>query len=205
MSKISTLIFDFGDVFINLDKDGAMENALRLFKVNAFDEAMLNINIEYETGKISTSHFINFYTEKFPYLNENDIIEAWNYILRDFPKYRLDFIQKLASDAKYRLILLSNTNHLHIEYIKTHVPFYEDFKACFYQFYLSQEIHLRKPNTDIFQFVLQENNIIAQNCLFIDDTKANTDTAKEMGFNVWNIDETKEDVIHLFEINHHLF
>ena len=82
---IDTLIFDFGDVFINLDKEGAMQNALNLFEIDTFEEDMINTNILYEIGKIPTEEFIDFYTSKFPYLNKNQLIEAWNYILKDFP------------------------------------------------------------------------------------------------------------------------
>ncbi len=94
---------------------------------------------------------------------------------------------------------------MHIDYIKENVSFYEDFKNCFDVFYLSQEMHLRKPNSNIFEYVLNENNLVANECLFIDDTKDNTDTAEKLGFKTWNIDETKEDVINLFEIKKDLF
>ena len=199
---IDTLIFDFGDVFINLDKEGAMQNALNLFKLDTFEEDMTNTNILYEIGKISTEEFIAFYSSKFPHLTKQQLIDAWNFILRDFPKYRLEFLQKLAKEQRYKLILLSNTNDMHIDFIKANVSFYEDFKNCFDQFYLSQEIHLRKPNRDIFDFVLDNNNLKPEQCFFVDDTKENTDTAKSLGINVWNIDETKEDVINLFNQNH---
>jgi putative hydrolase of the HAD superfamily len=205
MSEIKTLIFDFGDVFINLDKQGAMQNALNMFNLETYDEAMNVTNIQYEIGRISTSEFIDFYTSKFPDLSETNIIDAWNYIIKDFPKYRLDFIKNLAQTKAYKLILLSNTNDMHIDFIKQNVSFYEDFKNCFDVFYLSQEINLRKPNADIFEFVLKENNLIAKECLFIDDTKENTDTAEQLGFHTWNIDETKEDVINLFKIKKLLF
>ena len=202
---IKTLIFDFGDVFINLDKSGAMQNALDLFGLKNFDADMISINIKYEIGQISTSEFIHFYKSKFPKLNEEEIINAWNYIIKDFPEYRLDFIKKIADQKKYKLILLSNTNDMHIDFIKTQVSFYEEFKACFEKFYLSQKIHLRKPNKDIFDFVLKENNLNPKECLFIDDTKENTTAAETLGINVWNIDETLEDVINLFEIKNDLF
>lgn len=202
---IKTLIFDFGDVFINLDKQGAMQNALNLFDLETFEEDMIAINIQYEIGKISTSEFIAFYTSKFPKLNQSDIINAWNYIIKDFPKYRLDFIKNLAQNYNYKLILLSNTNDMHIDFIKSEVNFYEEFKRCFNVFYLSQEIHLRKPNRDIFEFVLQENRLNPSECLFIDDTKENTDTAASMGIHVWNIDETKEDIVNMFKVKKHLF
>ena len=202
---IKTLIFDFGDVFINLDKSGAMQNALDLFGLETFDDDMIDINIKYEIGQISTSVFIQFYRSKFPNLTEKHIIDAWNSIIKDFPKHRLDFIKSLAEQKEFQLILLSNTNELHIDLIKKEVPFYKEFKSHFDAFYLSQEIHLRKPNSDIFEFVLKENNLNSQECLFIDDTKANTDKAKSLGFKVWNIDETLEDVIHLFKIKKELF
>ncbi len=205
MQKIKTLIFDFGDVFINLDKQGAMQNALEVFKLETFEADMIKTNELYEVGKISTSEFIAFYKSKFPNLSEIDLIEAWNYIIKDFPKHRLDFIKELALQKKYKLILLSNTNDMHIDFVKETVPFFEEFKACFDVFYLSQEIHYRKPNSDIFDFVLKENNLKANECLFIDDTKDNTDTAEKMGFYTWNIDETKEDVVSLFEIKKELF
>ncbi|MDB9755164.1 HAD family phosphatase [Winogradskyella sp.] len=205
MQKIKTLIFDFGDVFINLDKEGAMQNALRLFKLDTFDDAMITTNIKYEIGKISTLEFIEFYASKFQNLTKNQIIEGWNYIIKDFPKYRLNFIKDLALKKDYKLILLSNTNTMHIDYIKENVSFYDEFKNCFDAFYLSQVIHLRKPNANIFEFVLQENNLVAEECLFIDDTKENTDIAKQLGFKVWNIDETTQDVINLFDIKSKLF
>ncbi|MGJ8550654.1 HAD family hydrolase [Winogradskyella wichelsiae] len=205
MSKIKTLIFDFGDVFINLDKQGAMQNALDLFQIEALDAEMNATNELYEVGKISTSEFVDFYKSKFSNIEETQLIDVWNSILKDFPKYRLEFIQNLAEQKKYTLILLSNTNDLHIDAVKSTTPFFQEFKACFDVFYLSQEIHFRKPNTDIFEFVLKENNLIANECLFIDDTKNNTDTAATLGFHTWNIDETKEDVITLFETKKELF
>ncbi|MFK7780829.1 HAD family hydrolase [Psychroserpens sp.] len=205
MITIKTLIFDFGDVFINLDKEGAMKNALDLFELDELPRDLISINTLYEQGLISSEEFIEFYTENFPKLSKNNIINAWNFILKDFPKERLTFLQNLKKEHHYKLILLSNTNALHIDWIRERVSFYDDFKSCFDQFYLSHEIHLRKPNTDIYEFVLTENKLKAEQCLFIDDTKDNTDTAAQLGLHVWNIDETKEDIINMFTVKKDLF
>ena len=202
---IDTIIFDFGDVFINLDKQGAMQNALNLFNIDEFEDDMTQANIDYEVGKISTEEFIDFYIKKFPNLDANDVVSAWNHILKDFPQYRLDFIKNLANNRKYKLVLLSNTNELHIAYIKEHFNFYYEFKSCFDSFYLSHEIHLRKPDKAIFNFVLDENNLTPSQCLFIDDTPENTAVASHLGIHTWNIDETREDIVQLFEIKNHLF
>ena len=205
MSTIKTIIFDFGDVFINLDKQGAMQNARQLFGVEELPEELVAVNTLYEQGLMSTVEFMDFYTENFPELSTSEIIDAWNIILKDFPKQRLEFLKTLANEQKYKLILLSNTNDLHITWVKENVPFYDEFVASFDAFYLSHEINLRKPNPDIYEFVLHESKLKAEECLFIDDTKMNTDAAALLGIKIWNIDETKEDVMELFTINKHLF
>lgn len=205
MSTIKTIIFDFGDVFINLDKEGAMKNVLQLFELDELPEDLIAVNTLYELGLMSSVEFIDFYTENFPKLSKGTIIEAWNFILKDFPEERLAFLQNLKNESRYKLILLSNTNELHINWVKEHISFYHDFKSCFDQFYLSHEINLRKPNRDIYDFVLNQNNLKAEECLFIDDTKGNTESAQALGIHVWNIDETKEDVRQLFEIKKELF
>ena len=100
---------------------------------------------------------------------------------------------------------MSNTNELHINWIKENVSFYKDFKNCFDVFYLSQEINLRKPNNDIFEFVLKENTLKANECLFIDDNKDNIETANNLNFKTWHINPEAEDVITLFETKSNLF
>lgn len=202
---IKNLLFDFGDVFINLDKQGAMQNALELFGINKFSKDMIRINEQYEVGAISSEKFLEYYENKYPNLSRKEIIDAWNYILKDFPLHRLDFIKQVSK--KYRCFLLSNTNEIHINWIKNDwgMELYNDFKSCFEQFYLSHEIGFRKPNNDIYEFVLQENKLNASETLFIDDTKENTDAAKLLGFNVWNNNPYKQDVIDVFSIKKELF
>jgi FMN phosphatase YigB (HAD superfamily) len=116
----------------------------------------------------------------------------------------LRFIQELAESKKYRLFLLSNTNDLHISWIKNNwgLKLYNSFKICFEQFYLSHEINLRKPNHTIYEFVLKANNLIAEETFFIDDTKENTVAAKMLGISVWNLKPGEEDVLELFNKKH---
>ena len=202
---IKTLIFDFGDVFIDLDKEGAMKNALDLFEIKSLPEELVAINNLYEQGLLSTEEFVAFYLDNFPKLSEKELITAWNYILIDFPVKRLHFIKNLAKEKIYKLILLSNTNELHINWVKNNISFYEEFKNCFDVFYLSHEIKLRKPETTIFEFLLKENHLKAEECLFIDDTKENTDAAASLGIHIWNNNPKTEDIMDLFTIKKELF
>ena len=202
---IKNLIFDFGDVFLNLDKPGAMKNALDLFQIETLTDEMVAINCLYEQGLVSTSEFMDYYIIYFPHISKQDIIDIWNYVLVEFPKYKLEFLQNLHNQNNYKLILLSNTNELHMEWVKNKVPFYVEFKNCFEKFYLSHEINLRKPDKEIFEFVLNENKLIPSETLFIDDTKENTDAANQIGLHTWNIDETSQDIVNLFTIKKDLF
>lgn len=202
---IDTLIFDFGDVFINLDKKSAHQNALRLLQTDKIPNAVNQINQQYEMGLIDDEAFLQFYTTNFPWINNEVIVESWNSMIKDFPLYRLEFLKQLKSEGRFKLVLLSNTNNIHINFVKSTVPFYEDFKACFDWFFLSQEIKLRKPNTDIYKYILKTTNIKAENALFIDDTKENTDAAETLGITTWHIDPETDDIIELFTKQSHLF
>lgn len=196
---INTLIFDFGDVFINLDKP-AIERSMNKLGISTITNEMLEIAMNYEKGLISTDVFITSFTKKFPMISNKEFTIAWNSIILDFPEHRLTFIEHLASLKKYKLILLSNTNELHIEQVIENMSLdrYLRFKNCFDQFYLSHEIKLRKPDHSIYEFVLIKNNLIAKNCFFIDDTKENTDAASILGIRAWNNNPKNEDVIDLF-------
>ena len=201
---IKAIIFDFGDVFINLDKEATNRN-LKEMNIDELPEAISAKNREYEQGFVTSDEISEHYRTHFPQMQKDDFLNSWNSILLEFPEYRFRFIKKLSEQKDYKLILLSNTNENHIEYIKQHVSFYEDFKNCFDAFYLSHEIGMRKPNPDIFEFVMEENGLKPENCLFIDDTAEHIETAARLGLHTWNIEPTREDVIDLFTTKSDLF
>jgi len=197
---IKNIIFDFGDIFINLDKQ-VVFRALENNGIHEFLPKYHSINEEFEVGKISPQEFVERLQLDFPHLTAQALIDIWNSMLLDFPEYRLNFLEKLAQENRHRLFLLSNTNALHIPHVTKIMGAerYGRFKNSFEQFYLSHEIHMRKPNDEIFQFVLDQNNLKPEQTLFIDDTQENTDAASQLGIKTWNLIVGKEDVIHLRE------
>jgi putative hydrolase of the HAD superfamily len=194
---IKNIIFDFGDIFINLDKQ-ATYNAMAKLGVTEISKEMIGVYHQYEKGLISTDDFVEFYHQKCT-IGKDDLVSAWNAILLDFPLKRLAFLKDLFEGKRFRLFLLSNTNELHISHIQKTwgMEVYTAFKSCFEQFYLSHEINFRKPDRNIYEFVLNENHLIPEETLFVDDLKENTDAAKELGLNVWNLIPGKEDVVTL--------
>lgn len=201
---IEAIVFDFGDVFVNLDKE-ATSRKLKEMDIDKLPDSITAKNREYEQGFVTSNEFSEHYRTEFPQLKQEDFLNSWNAILLEFPEYRFRFIQKLSEEKNFKLILLSNTNEYHIDYIKSNVPFFNEFQECFDAFYLSHEIGLRKPDPEIFEFVMDNHNLNPENCLFIDDTKENTDVAERLGFNTWNIEPTREDVIDLFTTKKELF
>ena len=199
---IKNIVFDFGDIFINLDKKLFAEELQKLH-ISQESEEMLPILQQYEMGLVSTDKFLTFFEERLS-VSQDKLKRAWNSILLDFPKERLRFIQNLSESKKYRLFLLSNTNDLHISWIQKNwgMEQYNAFKICFEQFYLSHEINLRKPNNNIYEFVLTTNKLAPKETLFIDDTKENTDAAKALGIHIWNLKPGKEDVLELLTKNY---
>ncbi|WP_397447096.1 HAD-IA family hydrolase [Polaribacter sp. R77954] len=195
---IKNIIFDFGDIFINLDKQGTYK-AMANLGVTKITPEMMEVYQNYEKGLMTTHAFISFFHEKFRIPNDK-LVEAWNAVLLDFPRERLDFLKKLATSKKYRLFLLSNTNDLHIKSVINSVgeAFFNEFKNCFEQFYLSHEIHFRKPDVEIYEFVINQNNLIANETLFVDDLQENTDAANTLGIQTWNLIPNQDDVTELF-------
>ena len=203
---IKNLLFDFGDVFINLDKK-APEQALAKMGIRYIDDNVNRWNINYEKGFLTSEELISNYLKKFPSLTEISFIKAWNSIILDFPQHRLDWILNLKESSKYRLFLLSNTNDLHIEQVIKNMGAlrYSQFQNCFERFYLSQQINLRKPDLEIYDYVLQNDNLIAEETLFIDDTILNTAAAASMNIKTWHLEPGKEQVTDLFKIKKEFF
>ena len=194
---INTIIFDFGDVFINLDKHGSI-NSLKKLGLSQWNEDLKQLNLEFEKGEISRENFLLGIQKYVPNASFDEILEAWNAVLLDFPLHRLEFVQKLSK--KYRLFLLSNTDAIHIDTFEQEngISFYSDFYQCFEKVYYSFEIGMRKPDPEVFNYLLKKHDLSAKRTLFIDDNKESTDIALSLGFQVWNLQVGKEDVAELF-------
>lgn len=197
---INAIIFDFGDIFINLDKPATI-SGLQKLGMKEWNSEFEQLNLSFEVGAISPEDFVGGFQKQLPNASKEKILKAWNAVLADFPFYRLEFLQELSK--KYRLFLLSNTDSIHINTFekKSGVSFYKDFYDCFEKVYFSFDVGMRKPDPKIYQFVLEQNNLTAENTLFVDDKTENTDSAAALGIKVWNLQVGKEDVVDLFKKN----
>jgi glucose-1-phosphatase len=195
---INTIIFDFGDVFINMDKEASL-NALKKLGLVSWNDELEQLNQEFERGKLTEVQFIIGLKKLIPNASIDDLREAWNSVLLDFPLHRLEFLQQLSH--KYRLFLLSNTDEIHIHKFehKVGATFAREFYQCFEKVYFSFEIGMRKPQPEIFNYIIKKHELSLKRTLFVDNKKENTDIAQSLGMQVWNLQAGQEDVSEIFD------
>lgn len=188
MAELRNIIFDLGAVLINIDYKKTERAFIQLGFENF--EAMYSqftadaIFEKLETGKISNEDFYDKLIALSPYeITKTQIQNAWNEIILDWRVESLDFLETLSPN--YKLFLLSNTNAIHHECFNNTLKIETqrtEIDSLFTKAYYSHEIHLRKPNADIFEFVSKDANIAMHETLFIDDSFNNIETAKKLGF-----------------------
>ena len=182
---MNNLLFDFGNVIIDIDVEGAIGRMTRLFKNDVERSVLTRIVNEYECGRISTDIFLNkLISHSQPGVQAYHIVEAWNSMLIGIPAHRLEMLKSLRK--KYNVYLLSNTNELHLDWVYKHLRRdhqVEDFEKEFFdQAFYSHLVGDRKPLPSIFRHVIDETLQSPALTLFMDDVKENIDVADQLGF-----------------------
>lgn len=191
-NKIKNIIFDLGGVIMNLDVPRtikAFENIGITDFVNDTGHHYKNpVFYDFETGKVSESEFV----EELANISANSlsgtqIREAWNAIILDMPIERIKFLLDLKK--KYKIYLLSNTNSIHQEKFLRETNEANDFSfnELFEKAYYSHETGIRKPNEEVFHFVLKESKLNTDKTLFVDDSLQNINSAQKTGLRTFHI------------------
>lgn len=188
-NKITTLIFDLGGVLVNLDWNRCVSN----FKKIGIEEmaGLLSVTLQtgfvldYEKGLITDAEFRDKLREySSQTLTDEQIDEAWTSFLVDIPSEKLELLMKLKK--KYRILMLSNTNNLSFSYCANHMFNVNGYTLSDYfdKCYLSNQMHLCKPDAPIFEELLRDSALKAEECLFLDDGIHNIKAAEQLGFGV---------------------
>lgn len=188
------IIFDLGGVLINLDVTRSIDAFMnigftgieeQLSKIMGREtpETGQNLFHLFEKGEIESDLFREKIRElsRVP-MRDEDIDRAWTAMLMDMHEENIALVGKLRSS--YRLFLLSNTNEIHIESLKVSKDKGKKFNRLirlFEKVYFSHEVKMRKPDTDIFNYVIDDAGLKAETSLFIDDSLPNIEAAKASG------------------------
>ncbi len=187
LKRIDTIVFDFGNVLFDLDIprwQRAMERILAYPPILDWSKVpTYSTFIAYETGKITEEEFVYILQQLAPdFWEYGEIIQAWNSIFIGMQKSTLELLANLKEE--YRLYLLSNINHTHyrfaLDYIRDHLgePNWSSyFDRCFY----SHRIGLRKPDEEVYIYLIEQAKLNPTTTLFIDDLKENVFAAESLG------------------------
>ena len=188
MQKIKNVIFDFGNVIFEIDFIKAQQSFtnLGIADIESFfaHKGHNSIFDDLETAKISPQKFRDGLREltKKPNLTDSELDEAWNSLLVGYSENNNQVL--LEMKTKYRTFLLSNSNEIHYDWIINYIGTefnLNNYDDHFEKVYFSQQMKLRKPNKEIFQQVLVENNLLPEETLFIDDSPQHLEGAKKLG------------------------
>jgi len=203
MQNIKNIIFDYGNVIFTLDflksrqawQDLGIDNAGTFYGHKVQDE----IFTSFERGDVTADEFrarIREILNK-PELTDEQIDYAWNSLLIGVPGGNHELLLSLKS--KYRTFLLSNINVIHYDYIMNYLKNdfgFEGNDHLFEKTYYSHLIGKRKPEAEIFEQVLKENDLDPAETLFIDDSPQHIATAQKLGIRTYLM--TAPDTIQAF-------
>ena len=123
-----------------------------------------------------------------PPASDQALTDAWNAMLLPFPEAHLPLLD--AFGIGYRIFLLSNTNALHIRCVEqdfqSRFPGRKPFLQHFEKAYLSHELHLRKPQPEIYTYMLRDAGLNAGETLFVDDRAENIAAAAKLGIQTYH-------------------
>lgn len=175
-------IFDMGNVLIDIDfkrvlgvwsnlSGAPLAHLMERFKMGEVFE-------QHERGEISDELFAEqLCNEMGIALSFEQFSAGWQSIFIGLRADTIEVMKKLR-DGGHRVVVLSNTNRLHLEHWPTHYP---EIAQNTDAIYLSQELGMRKPDPAIFRYVLEKEGFSAQESVFFDDVADNINAASALG------------------------
>jgi len=193
--SFKNIIFDLGAVIIDINVPKTVEAfAALLNREHLWVQEQLKVAgifRRYETGEWNDAQFREQIRQVLgvPFTDEQ-IDNAWNALLLQIPKERIELIQWLQ--PRYRTFILSNTNPIHIREVNRILQRdtgVSSLDVLFERVYLSYEMGKMKPSADIYQEVLEESGLVAEETVFLDDNLDNLASAQQLGIQTVHIYE----------------
>jgi putative hydrolase of the HAD superfamily len=180
---IKNIIFDLGNVLletnINLTVTEFRKLGISDMSKMLINEKNIKFYCDFEKGLINVKDFrdkirvesnLKFSDEQFDY--------AWNKMLLTITEDKTEIIKNIKS--KFKIFLLSNTNQIHFDFFEKQEFWIDNLYDM--KFY-SHQLGMRKPDREIFKYILTRTNILAEETFFIDDNIDNIQSAKKINFN----------------------
>lgn len=192
--NIANIIFDLGGVLFKLNPQKTFQDFENQGIKTSFFNNREDLFYKFEIGKISPEDYLSQVNNICKTnMDMPTFKQCWNAMIGEYPEKNRILLENLHK--KFNLYVLSNTNVVHVEYF---MPIANWCDGLFKKIYFSNEIGMRKPDEECFNFVLNDAKISAQQTLFIDDRSDNIQAAKKLGINTHQL-ENQELLYTFFE------
>lgn len=192
LSQLDTIIFDLGEVIVDLDGQAVIDAFHHLTDGRGGNLRELMIGspflFAYETGKMTDQAFIREINQLFDaQISDHDFRQAWNLMIKGISTKRLELMEQLMKTHK--VLILSNTNAMHEQYFDQLVSKQTGklMKDYAHTAYYSHHIGYRKPNYDIYEYIVEEQQLDPARSLFLDDKAENIEAARDVGLHATQV------------------
>lgn len=192
--RVEAVVFDLGGVILDVDFRRTVDAfaAWRIEGLTVEDVIAENGSFfrELELGLLTPEAFLRKLREEYPRLApvpDAELWRAWNALLLPFDAERVKLLRELGRQRK--IYLLSNTNLPHrVRYREQFSEqFGSDFDGLFAGCFYSDELHLRKPDPEIYRQTAGRIGLEPEKLLFIDDNEANVRQAQRSGWQAFHL------------------
>ena len=177
---IKVIYFDLGKVIINFDYAQALQELGKVTPLPITEVTRVladdSLILDYESGKISTVDFYRLVSKKLKLnVSLEKFKQLWGNMFLPEPLLSESFLEALKKT--YRLILLSNTNEIHFEFVR------EKYSILSYieDYVLSYQVGWMKPDKQIYQAAIERAGVPAEQIFFTDDRQENVEAARTEG------------------------
>lgn len=175
------VFFDLGGVVVDVESDRLMHQLGQLIGRSFEDVQSVvyhqELLLPFELGRIPPRTYYDGLKEqlKLSWTFEQ-FVRGWNGIFIENHEVR-QLMERLRK--RHKLLALSNTNLLHLEYIKANVT----AAALFHGWVASCEVGYRKPDPKIYLAALEHaGHLRPQQAIYIDDRPELVEAGRQVGF-----------------------
>jgi putative hydrolase of the HAD superfamily len=191
VKPVKNIIFDLGGVLLEIEA----QRTIQAFRELGMPDLIRPGGWGYkhpvftnmEAGRLSEEEFRAGIRNLLPQpVSDGAIDKAWCAMILEYFPERIELVRELAKN--HRVYLFSNTNSIHVRHF--HQLFQETFARplsnLFVKDYYSNEIGIRKPAVESFEYVLNDAGLKAEETLFVDDSNENVESARKTGMRtIW--------------------
>jgi len=186
MPIIKVILFDLGNVVLDLDIEGSFQKLGIQEDWQYFSKHPLHL--AFEKGMMSEEDFIAKVIAGFGLkLSDNEFVSAWNSMIRGTLTGIVPLLDSIPPHIQVHA--LTNTNSLHMSHY-LQFPGFERFDG----FFASHKMACRKPEEEIYSRVMEQLGLLPEEILFFDDLEENIQVAKQMGFHAYRVFRSPEEI-----------